>query len=185
MRIFICWALMCLCVACNQSNSNSDLPKAESTSFTHDHVGNWEGTLQIYKKDSLIRELGMTFSFLPMKDSLQYHKYLWQIQYEGQEIRDYRLLHDTLKNTYSIDEQNGIVLPADLYDQQLSNWFKVMGNTLFINFDFRKKEEIEFTVRMRSKYISRVTGQDNEEIDSVLCYDLVNYQKGLLKRVEE
>lgn len=178
-------ALIFVSVACNQSKPNSNLPKEESTSFIHDHIGNWEGKLQIYKKDSLIRELGMTFSFSPLKDSLQYHKYLWQIQYEGQEIRDYRLLHDTLKNTYSIDEQNGIVLPADLYDQQLSNWFKVMGNTLFINFDFRSRDEIEFTVRMRSKTSTSIAGQSNNEIDSVLCYDLVNYQKGALKRVYE
>ena len=63
-------ALIFVSVACNQSKPNSNLPKEESTSFIHDHIGNWEGKLQIYKKDSLIRELGMTFSFSPLKDSL-------------------------------------------------------------------------------------------------------------------
>lgn len=159
-----------------QKSAVSTLPFYES------HIGNWNGTLKVIKNDSIVRELGMTFNLEPIEDSLQFKRFKWQIRYEGQDIRDYQLRIDTVNNTFAIDENNGIVLPAKLNNSNLSNWFTVMGNTLMVNFDFSRKDEIEFTVNMRSKQPVSITGQQNEEIDSVACYEVVSYQVGVLTK---
>ena len=187
MRLFIYFFLLILGFWSCQSSTVPSLEEGEKAvlPFYKTHQGNWHGRLNIYKKDSLIRELGMTFNMKYLKDSQNYQKYLWQIQYEGQDLRDYRLLVDTMNKTYAIDEQNGIVLPAQLNNSNLSNWFTVMGNMLFVNFDFSIMDEVKFTVNMRSKKPVGFTGQDNETIDSVTCYEVSSYQIGLLSRATQ
>jgi hypothetical protein len=182
MRVLLLIAGMFLIGSCTQSMEES---KAVQVPFYQSHQGNWQGALKIYKSDSMVRELNMTFNLESLKDSMQYKRFKWQIQYEGQELRDYLLLLDTIAKTYQIDEQNGIVLPARLNNQNLSNWFTVMGNTLFVNFDFSSLDEVEFTVNMRSKEPIGYTGQGNETIDSVTCYEVSNYQIGTLYRVTQ
>lgn len=187
MRRFIYLFLLILGLWSCQNTTTHSQEKDEKgvLPFYETHQGNWHGRLNIYKKDSLIRELGMTFKLKHLRDSLTFKKYLWKVQYEGQDVRNYRLLVDTVNNIYMIDEQNGIVLPAQLNNSNLSNWFSVMGNMLFVNFDFSIMDEVKFTVNMRSKKPIGFTGQDNETIDSVACYEVSSYQIGVLIRATQ
>ncbi len=150
--------------------------------FTTSHLGYWKGDLSIFKNDSLQQQVSMEFNIL-LTDTPGLYK--WQIRYQGQEMRNYRLqVLDSSRGKYQIDEKNHIILPADLNNNTLQSCFSVMGNTLLIGYDFSRTDRILFTVSPFSSAAERYTGQQNTEIDSVGVYSLKGAQQAILLPVK-
>lgn len=154
--------------------------------FPDKYIGVWRGNLSIYNADAKVTmEVPMELHIdTTDKDSV----WKWQIHYtlsERNDIRKYLLkLDDRKKGEYSIDEENGIVLTAQLFDNTLISRFSVQNNLLLIKYAFSKD----------SVYVEIISGKEDEkkktgdieekEIPAVYNYRFSNYQKATLFRKE-
>lgn len=174
--IAVCIIFIALC-GCSTSKNTSHRPN--DPSFPKSHIGVWAGDLDIYNNDSLSQSLTMTLTIFP--DSLDH--YQWHIKYDTQATRAYQLKVVNLnRGIFQIDENNGIILPALLNNQQLNSYFTVSNSTLLINTDFSQKDVITYTVFIYGKEPGSFTGQENKQVDSIATYPFLGYQKATLFR---
>jgi hypothetical protein len=155
--------------------------------FPKDFVGVWSGELKIYKHSG---KISLT---LPMelridttsKDSL----WQWQISYflsqKGPDIRSYFLrLKDSTTSDYEIDEKNGIVLHAKLFDNTLVSRFSVQNNLLLIKYSFGKDSIYFETITGKESEKQKTGDIKEEEIPAVYNYLFSGYQNAILRRKE-
>ena len=121
--------------------------------------------------------MGMGLDITPVE------KGIWRfaIRYEGQPVRDYRLLAvDGDPGRFEIDEGNGIRIPTFLIGDELVSHFAVSGNRLTSRYR-AVPEGILFEVIMGSAEPAGRTGGEGG-VPPVDVYDVRVVQRGVLSR---
>lgn len=151
--------------------------------FPNQYIGIWQGNLTIYNDSGEVKmEVPMEFHIdSVVKDSIWTWETHYSISNKKTDIRKYALVKQGY-NKYLIDEKNGIVLTATLYETTLVSRFSVQNNLLLFKYKFAKD----------SLYIEVVTGKEDKkektgdikekDIPAVYNYNLTGYQKALLKK---
>jgi len=190
--IFLCLSANIFC-SCNSANTPQEETKVNKTkpiqmddSFPKDWVGNWAGTLNIYRDTGLVRTLPMQLHLQPIEGS---ENFSWVIIY-GEDIekgaRNYELQTiDASKGQYLIDEKNSIKIESYLFQHKLVSWYAVAKNQIYIAYE-KKGEELHFEVVAGKQEAVSTTGntKDGEEdIPEVITYPLGTLQSAILKRI--
>ncbi len=168
------YVLTFLCAFLLSAQSKSEL------SFPKDYFGNYKGLLEIDTPVG-IREIPMELWLQPT-DTVG--KYRYVIVYGEGEKRQERKYHLVVKNEnlgdYVIDENNGILLEAKVFENRLYSLFEVSGNllTTFITFD---KDQLLFEITVASREKALET-KENEEGTEVVSYPVVTRQRALLHK---
>jgi hypothetical protein len=154
--------------------SNSNFPEA--------YFGNYKGDL-IINNSSGTQTVGMEFNF-KATDSIG--KYEYQIVYiiDGKrQERNYNLItQDATKGDYIIDENNGILLSAKLFENRLYSVFEVNGNLLFTTETFYDDHMI-FEIMFSKKKEESASGEVVENQPEVLSHPVTVSQRAkLIKR---
>jgi hypothetical protein len=155
-----------------------------SASFPKSFMGNWKGTLQWYKPDSVrtAQTINMELRIQPSKDSAG--QYTWNIIYGSAtaDNRPYILKPvDTAKGHWVIDEVNGIILDQYWKGGKFCGAFTVgtatIVNTYWIENGQLMAEFLSYPIKPVA-----VTGKGTEESPKVDSYAIRSYQKAILKK---
>ena len=156
-----------------------------SQSFPTSWIGHYEGNLEIYGVDSVLRTIKMN---LDIEKTLNDSIFVWQITYQldsTADIRKYELhVLDQEKGLFQIDEKNGIVIESYLKSDILTSFFSVMNN--FIIATYAKMDDyIDFEIIVANTKPVSTTGEtkhEKEEIPKVETYPVQGRQKARLYR---
>lgn len=103
-------------------------PQAAPPAFPSAWTGHWRGPARVVTPERPPLEFTMELLIAPTEDPA---RWTWTIVYDGaagRQERKYQLLViDAAKGQYAIDEQQGIVLQAQLLDGTLHSFFVVQG----------------------------------------------------------
>ncbi|MFN3315648.1 MAG: hypothetical protein ACK40K_02465 [Raineya sp.] len=144
--------------------------------------GIWKGTLQIYTPEGKKQEIPMELHILPTDTA---GRYTWKIVYD-KSPRNYTLIaKDVSKGLYVIDENNGIVLENQLFDNTFFSCFEVMDNLLACSYRLENKQLV-FEIFSMNKKKSQKTGNIPEkEIPEVIDYPSQVMQRAVLKNTSK
>jgi hypothetical protein len=103
----------------------------QAQSFPSQFIGAWQGTLRWYVMGSdSAKDVAMRFELFPT-DTPNVYSYKVVYGAGGQDERPYILKKiDSVKNTWLIDERNGIVLTAHWVGNKLVSSFSIMKNVV-------------------------------------------------------
>jgi photosystem II stability/assembly factor-like uncharacterized protein len=157
--------------------------KEVPTAIVKDWSGVWKGTVRNHVDVARSSTFEMQLTVEPVDaNSLR-----WQIVYDGeagQSVRDYQLLvDDAAQGKYTLDEKNGILLPARLLGQTLTFHFSVQDQHLWTSYKFVAGDtpQIEFDlVSSSAESVTRSGGKD--EIPEVTGYSITSRQHATLVR---
>lgn len=165
--------VLIFCLNLNAQESVSTFPEA--------YFGNYKGDLTIINSNGT-QTVGMEFNF-KATDSIG--KYAYQIVYilDGtRQERNYHLIaKDTKKGDYIIDENNGILLSAKLFENRLYSVFEVNGNLLFTTETFYEDHMI-FEIMFTNKKDETISGAVGENQPEVLSYPITVSQRAKLMK---
>jgi hypothetical protein len=103
-------------------------PQAAPAAFPSAWTGHWRGAARVVTPERPPLEFTMELIIGPTEDPARWN---WTIVYDGaagRQERKYQLLViDAAKGQYAIDEQQGIVLQAQLLEGTLHSFFVVQG----------------------------------------------------------
>jgi hypothetical protein len=125
-RTFVFVSTLALgCVALADDDTAAGAP----AQFPLSWVGHWTGPAALVAPGRPSREFAMELIVAPTADP---QRFTWTVVYaelDGKrQERAYELVvRDTEKGQYAIDEKNGIVIPATLFDSALYTSFEVQG----------------------------------------------------------
>lgn len=143
--------------------------------------GQWKGTLEIAGTAGAKRKVPLTLEISPDNGANDKKQWIWKITYrppgEPESVRDYKLVLDK-KGRLQIDEQNGVLLDASLFE-----------NTIHCRFELRKmfftarykleKDTIHFEVT------SSIKNEESGAKDGTLTsYRVITNQSAVLKKVK-
>jgi hypothetical protein len=156
--------------------------------FPDDWLGIYSGKLEIFSNQGKVQTVPMSIT---QKSILRDSLYEWSITYGEDTIkgkRDYRLIiKDKSKGHYAIDELNGIILDAYVFDNKLISNFTVMNSQLTSIYTLQDDKMI-FEILVNKSTPSSTTGgneKDGEKIPEVLSYSMTTYQRAELKKVKD
>jgi hypothetical protein len=173
--------LSCFFISCG-INSNTLVPSQEK--FPESHTGHWKGDLEIIQNRQVTHKIIMTLDIgRQSKDTFD-----WIITYDDgitKDIRAYSLVViNKDKGQYIIDENNGILLKAQMSNNDLTSVFSVMNNLLRVSYRI-STEEIDFSIDVVNVEPQEITGDSiigNDTIPPVYIYPLLSVQTAKLKR---
>lgn len=147
--------------------------------FPNDYLGVYKGDLNIHSVKG-VKEIGMEFHLIATEKTDQY-QYMLVYVFDGKrQERKYTLLaKDASKGQYLVDENNGIVLNAQLFDNTLYFIFEVEGTIITTTLRFYK-DAMNFEITATSKDKKHITGQETIEVSEVISYPITTMQKALL-----
>ncbi len=152
------------------------------TNIMLERLGKYQGVLHIFNGKNE-QKINMELQLLPTQIPYEFEYNI--IYLNNDSIRDerlYTLKYDTLNETWSIDENNGIVLSAHWVNQSLYSLFEVEGGLLTSTIEF-KDSYAEFQITHSSKKNALVTGGISDEIPKVISYPIGTVQKAKLFKV--
>jgi len=155
------------------------------STFPESWLGKWQGTLEIYKGETVVQRVPM---YLDHAETDRSGVYVWALVY-GEDLeagrRNY-LLREKNKEMghWIVDEQNSIFLDAYVLSNKLISHFSVMGTEITSIYTL-EGEEMVFEIIVNEADILNKTGNtliDGEEIPEVLNYAVTSYQRAVLKK---
>jgi hypothetical protein len=185
MKCRLLYLFFAIVLASNISFSQDNNPKeTKSISFPDDWLGVWKGKLKIYSPKGLAQEVDMKIENLPT-DTIDV--YQWALIYGEDEVkgrRNYFLkVIDREKGHYVVDEKNGILIDAFLFNNKLISNFEVMNNQLTSIYDLTDDTMI-FEIYVNKTTPISTTGniesENGEKIPEVKSYPISGYQKAIL-----
>lgn len=164
------------------------LPNHAQVKFPEDWLGIYSGELEIFSNQGKVQTVPISITQKSIvRDSL----YEWSITYGEDTIkgkRDYRLIiKNQSKGHYAIDELNGIILDAYLFDNKLISNFTVMSSQLTSIYTLQDEKMI-FEILVNKSTPSNTTGgneKDGEKMPEVLSYPMTTYQRAELKKIKD
>lgn len=196
MKQFTLYILFCFILsACSPTESPSlekpapaaSISDMDSMPFPQSWLGNWEGTLLIYKDNKVVQEVPMELEMLHMDTSANY---TWAIIYGADKEagrRPYELaVIDASKGQYLLDEKNSIKIESYLFDNKLMSWYEVMGNQILSIQEKRGKQMIFEIIFGSAEPVSTSGNQQfqGEDIPAVNTFPIKGYQKAVLTKKE-
>jgi hypothetical protein len=149
--------------------------------FPRDWEGKWCGMLQVFNERGKTTQVPMKLNIRQGVDSLSWQ---WQIVYDTT-ARDYELhvAGDSLRRSFSIDEKNGIVLPATLLGNTLVSTFEVSGNRIDATYTLDGDRIVINILSVESNHVLQ-TGLGTDVSPKVSAYSPNAYQTAVLERKE-
>lgn len=147
--------------------------------FPTDYFGVYKGDLKI---QSVRGENKIDMEFhLNKTDKANQYQYMLVYIFDGKhQQRKYTLLtKDASKGQYLVDENNGILLDAQLFDNVLYFMFEVEETLITTTLRFNKND-MNFEITATNKNKKVVTGQENTEVSEVISYPITTVQKARL-----
>jgi len=152
--------------------------------FPNTWIGDWKGELKIYSYEGLKQVVPMELHIHPLANLLRYS---WTIVYDTVP-RNYELVRlDSSKNSFAIDEKNGILINSAAMGNQLISRFEVEGNLLESVYEMKSPDEITMELRAGDIDHSWSTGdiqQVGDSIPGVKVFEVNVLQKATLHRVQ-
>jgi len=147
--------------------------------FPDDYFGIYKGDLKIHSIRG-VKEIGMEFH-LNTTDQIDQYQYMLVYIFDGKrQERKYTLIKkDASKGQYLVDENNGVLLDAQLFDNNLYFMFEVEGTIITTTLRFYKNN-MNFEITATSKNKKIVTGQENTDVTEVISYPITTVQKAHL-----
>ena len=156
--------------------------------FPNKWLGTWTGTLNVFPVKPSSQTVDVT---LEIKSTDVEGTYSWLTQYKTPERtlnKEYLLrVKDASRGLFEIDEQDGIVLSATLFDNELWSFFSVQGSMLVSVYRFFP-EYIEFEIPSALQADETQTGKvlhNNDSIPAVASYPVRSLQKTTLRRLKQ
>jgi len=147
--------------------------------FPNDYFGIYKGDLNIHSVKG-IKKIGMEFHINKTDQNDQYQYMLVYIFDEKRQERKYTLLtKDATKGQYLVDENNGILLDAQLFNNSLYFMFEVEGTIITTTLRFYKND-MNFEITATNKNKKVITGQENTDVTEVISYPITTVQKAQL-----
>ena len=148
----------------------------DKDSFPERFLGSYKGNLEIHSSKGM-QTIPMEFHLTPTDSSTTVFTY--QLVYNGQP-RNYTLIEkDKTKGLYEIDENNGIVLPANYVANTLYSFFEVQGNLLTTRLNFTETT-MDFEILFTAVKNKTTTGKGTKEIPFVYGYPISVVQRAVL-----
>ena len=150
--------------------------------------GHYKGELSILGLDGNTLLFPMEFILSNIDDSTAN----WVIIYGEDSLRqerEYRIIQ-TKKNRFMIDEQNGIILSCNRFNNQMVSIFEVQGSLIHAVYTFEKKKmRFDLTAstnRLETGRVSQLSADstNNEAIPLVYTYATTSHQWAELKRIK-
>ncbi|MEM6348853.1 MAG: hypothetical protein AAF927_33520 [Bacteroidota bacterium] len=152
------------------------------STFPNDWMGDWYGKMTIYNAKGKAQELNMELHLAPTDSS---DRWQWTLVYEVDTVRDERKYELVAKDAsighYVIDEKNSILLDSYLYSNVLTSRFSVNNSLLIVNYTFHA-DRIEFQILVGGLDKVITTGEEVEEVESILSYPMSAMQRSTLYR---
>lgn len=147
--------------------------------FPQDWKGNWCGILEMFNSRGKTMQVSMQLNIQPTLDSLRWN---WIIVYDTS-ARNYELVinNDTTHRMYSIDEKNGIVIPATLMGNTLISTFDVQGNKIDALYTL-DNDHIQVTILSVTSKTVMQTGLGTNDSPKVDAFIPNAYQTATLRR---
>ena len=146
----------------------------QSLSFPERCLGTWVGMMKIYRHNALVDSVKVRFtSAITEKKGV----YTWRTEYLSPTTpvtKNYQLkINDLSKGLYTLDEGDGLELPAYQINNKLYNLFKV-GETWITATNEIRGDELIFEV---------ASGKEIQEVKGIKNVSFVNLQRVILKKV--
>lgn len=143
--------------------------------FPDDFLGTYKGKLEIVSAIAK-KEIDMEFHFTKT-DTIGTYKYV--LVYNNQPRNYFLIEKDKAKGQYIIDENNGILLQASIFDNGLFSMFEVNGSLITTTEKFYDKY-MDFEIMFTNTNKVETTGKGTEEIPTVKVYPILGIQKARL-----
>lgn len=195
MKQFTLYILFCFILsACSptdrisKTNVASKIPPADALSFPYSWLGNWEGTLEIFKDNKVVQKVPMELELLSIDTS---DNFIWAIIYGEDKVagrRAYELeIVDSEKGHFLLDEKNTIKIESYFYGNKLMSWYDVMGNQI-VSILEKEGDQMTFEIIFGSSTPVSTTGDQKfggEDIPAVKTFPINGYQKAILTKKEK
>lgn len=147
-------------------------------------IGIWFGELFIYNSSDqkTINTVHMELHISPADSASLYH---WRMIYKDSANDDRKYLLRTLNENqgkYEIDERNGILIDAKMFNNKLLTRFNVQGYLSDVSYEL-DNDKIIFEVISGSDTPLRTTAE-SEENENVVSFNLSAYQKAILYKIQ-
>lgn len=176
--------LVLLLVSCKTVKSQEAPIASETTnrfSFPKAYFGVYKGDLTITNAN-VEEKIPMEFHLLPTETEGIYHYVIIYNVKDNRQERNYTLkVQDVSQGTYTIDENNGILLDAKVLGNKLYSMFEVQGNLLTTNLTFFENEMI-FEITFSNKKAAKLSGTEGDNFIEVTSYPISTIQKGILQK---
>jgi len=151
----------------------------KTTQFPTDYLGIYKGDLKIESVRGA-KEIGMEFH-LNTTEKTDHYQYMLIYIFDGKrQERKYTLVtKNATKGQYILDENNGILIDAQLFGNTLYFMFKVEATIITTTLRFYK-DDMNFEITASSKDKKNVTGQENKDVSEVVSYPITTVQKAHL-----
>lgn len=145
------------------------------SSFPNDWIGIWTGEMKIYAGAEIRTRVNVKFT---IQETENPDTWIWKTEYLANDtiVKDYLLkVKDLSKKQYVIDEQDGIILDAYLFDNKLYTFFKV-GEFYLSGFYELRNDLLIFEI---------ISGKEGDLVkDEIYNFSINNMQTVSLKREE-
>lgn len=148
---------------------------SQEKTFPKDFFGNYKGKLIISNANGK-QEINMEFK-LSKTDTVGTYKYV--LIYNNQPRNYFLIEKDKSKGQYIIDENNGILLQASVFDNCLFSMFEVNGNLITTSEKFYDNY-MDFEIIFTNTNKAETTGKGTEEIPTVKVYPILVTQRARL-----
>ena len=150
------------------------LRSSSQTYFADKCVGIWSGTMYIFAKGHVRDSVAVELNIQKQDNSNTWN---WKTSYLSKTmpmVKDYTLkLKDSLSQTYSTDEHNGIELMDYYFNNKLYSVFETHGIMLTSSYELIG-DQLIFEVS---------SGKKIEGKDEVTSYSVLNLQRAIFKRI--
>ncbi len=154
---------------------------SQSDEFPANVVGIYKGDLQIFSKRG-VQKIKME---LHIKATKEKEKFNWMIVYiaDGKrQERKYSIIKNEEKGEFTIDENNGILLPATFAGGKLTSIYEVQSNLIYSAYTFSKNQMIFEITMVRTANKKQTGGIVEKRILVVTTYPIGVVQKAILKK---
>ena len=146
--------------------------------FPQAYYGKYLGNLHIANPNGN-DTIDMEFHLRPTDSAHKHHYTIIYIMDTLRQERNYTLIQGKIKNRFTIDENNGIILSATFVDNTLYSVFEVQGGLLTTTERFFDDYMI-FEITYAAKSQIQTSGGTSEDIPEVLAYPISTVQKAKL-----
>ncbi len=143
--------------------------------FPDDFLGNYKGKLEIVNAKGK-QEIDMEFHFTKT-DTIGTYKYV--LVYNNQPRNYFLIEKDKANGQYIIDENNGILLQASVFDNGIFSMFEVNGSLITTTEKFYDNY-MDFEIMFTNTNKVETTGKGTEEIPTVKVYPFLGKQRARL-----
>ncbi len=152
--------------------------------FPKDYYGQWEGALQIFKGEEVVRTLPMMLDIHPVSEGRDAWKIVYYVDRDSV-VKDYELItDDSIPGHYLIDEKNTILLDGYVHGGVFIQQFEVSGSLLTVRVQ-RRGSFLEFEISAGPSMPIRKSGDTTfleEKIPPVESFELNVRQFAVLNK---